>query len=1748
MTGKKREHFFKKRYIAAKNLAAKEGGEAAGQTGARRRRGFTMTELLAVVAILVVLLAIGVPAAFLMVRNARVANMDRLAETIYIAANRRLTSLAAAGRIGELSNALERAGLSPASHVDSANRNAASELLLGDGVISGELYEGNWYVTLELGVDESHAEYGTVTEVFFAEKGDQAVFAAQVVNDAASRAAVAAKSPRDRARDGAIQGRIGYYNGQGWESPTRETLPDVLAAPLVGVRLINQEELIAIPYVIVPKNTADNEDGYYFQDVLRGLKLTLTVSQSGGEKQYTFSASGTDTVLHCEEEIEGVLDPNGAHFEKVSKALPMTFETLGVSSNTYERVYAAAIVLDSLEDTDQRPAFRSLRPTSGSFAPGEDLTFEVQAEVMRGKTINPPGPEDETEKDVRLNTAMHDSEANSLFAKKSDNAAGNFVYIEYGRHLQNLDTATSQFMKSGSAEIYAFQTEDIAFADADTDPEHYFAYWKNVYGDRAFTPIVNRSLDLYSANLLDPDDPGQAQELSEKDLTEEERNRNRKRICDLKVTGANTLSDTDSADRNAAGLFGVWYGKMIQDVALCDPILNCPDADYAGALAGRATEDLSIAGSAVYLSGDFLKAAADASADTVSWLTGKTCAGGLVGIAEKDLTVSESFAATVISAASADYDRSTNAGAWEAETLAGGLAGQVDGTLTVKESYADCYLGAETVGGLAAACGTDSAFDSSYSAGFVLGAPKKAAGFAPCEIARAVHSYSAFSFVDITTSNAGDFRADTRGLSPLPPIVEGKADFNSVYGIAEKITGDKDNSAWYLNNAKDPDEDAEHPTKGTVARLRDENGNVVVDRLAELLADEDHLDLTNPSDDEAFGTGDQKTRVYHLDKQGFLRQVSEYPFPVLQNVVKIYGESGEVWNTGGAQDVFLHHGDWVVCAPASFSYWLEERNGETLSTRLTIEVPEKSGVLFPVTFTFHVQEEKADGQGDPDKARALTLSFQQDKNVSENNGKLTKPKIYTGDLKTQDPVPVGSNTFNTEGRQLYSVDVRNSDETATVERWYITQLEAQSSYDDESDDTVWFYSYDLLLDSLEDGRQFKNLFGSSNPPQGVVIDANEAYLTPGVNVIVSPSDVAGVVDLNGNQAIADEVEGKVELHINSLFETRGKRTETEVNGKTVISVTNLEKATVAYGRHLQNLDTEISGLPNDNPVTEVTQTRNIYFCGTDGQGNYVDEDGNEIYTVPLNNPPDPDLARKNAEGRYMCWSAEYADETVNAFRPFRRFTPIRNDQLESYNGDGYAIRDLTVYETQNGSPVGLFSVFGGHSLQHLTLIDPIINPYEDESGTLVRASVDAGALAGRLEALNRGSGPSYSETVINDCGVYMTVKYTDPPEDALGNLPDYKTKAEAMKEIGKAPDWLVGGDYAGGLVGLAVTPLDIRNSYAATVVKALGAGSSTPAAGGLVGGTDPNTPYRGPQLHLEISRSYADCYLYGGRLGGLVGSTGSTDDAASPWAVAVQESYAAGFLVTPQEGREQGASTAGMVNGYPVTLGNCYTACTVAGNAAARYNLAPDPESSGNNVNPYSYYVFRYGDDYTQADGESSHYFPLDWEELNTGKHDAPFVFEDREEYNAPYTVPYSLFGKELDGKGYIYPRITRDDNGVSRKTEEADQNFWTQRHFGDWVKDFRADGLVYFEQYYQGEALKTAYRGPRAEPDVEEDAACVLPVDTNYDVRTIVTPGEAGNTYSVPLDDAVGDGYGILMLAPDDLPEEDFRLEIWIW
>lgn len=610
------------------------------KAGKKRNSGFTLVEMLAVTAIVVILLAIGMVAVVHYVRWLRITELDNSAREIYLAAENRAVLLSAGGRLDKLVEKANGGTMAlPAENRDatplaagggagqttkawyiyydgSAGSGGEDVLveLLPQGTIDPALRRGCFYVVYEIKTDETdgtQSGLGSVTDVFYAEEGD-------AWEDAADFGAFYREwkgSPRQKRLD--EQKMFGYYGGEAAENGGASSLK----APLLEV--INGEELI----------------------------VRLTYSRPAGEArtaEVTLYYGGGGSKVRL---------------DQLSKVKWWTEETeRDVFQNTV--THTCTWVLDTLKENGPRfcDLFNeNLGAVTGESGPmGGDFTVTAR---IKSTTVASP--------DVVI--GPH----NSLFA---DGSGEETAYVENLRHLQNLDHNFSKV----EGKTAAVQTGDI-----DCGASMFIGY--------EFVPIQNELTSYCGSSAANEGADSVTHFIKGLTVTATSANGrngglfstvagqnedNLWKFKDVRLINAQVKAAEEGTGRSlsAGALVGsafdasfencwvYWEGEALEELKASISETGLEDNHYqiTGSSAGGLVGELN---------GGRIK---DCLAATL--VKGTNTAGGLVGLAEDAVTVERSYADCYLTAG----------------TVAG-LVGATDGTVDFTNVYAAGFINNATV-------------------------------------------------------------------------------------------------------------------------------------------------------------------------------------------------------------------------------------------------------------------------------------------------------------------------------------------------------------------------------------------------------------------------------------------------------------------------------------------------------------------------------------------------------------------------------------------------------------------------------------------------------------------------------------------------------------------------------------------------------------------------------------------------------------------------------------------------------------------------------------------------------------------------------------------------------------------------------------------------------------------------------------------------------------------------------------------
>lgn len=414
----------------------------------KKKKGYTLAEVLATVAILLILMAIAVPAIFSIRKNLRQKALDNKAELIYTAVQNNLVKLQSNGNSslydGEKtakamgrtpSDATKEQKLYYALSTEKADTTRASSVLVTTDTVDGELYNNYWVV-------EYNPESASVYAVFYSESDSIKPYDPNVYDSF--------RYKDNRLSDGA---RIGYYGGDALDGSNTAVL-----APKITVT--NEEKLVATITCMRPGQ----------DDKKLGFDVVLSDDQ-GNKLNLSYKAVG-DKLVHTADDLY-LADQSPADQEKADS---------NEESSIVGRSYTLKITLDDLKneasrfvsiygEKNQQLANRKITPLNA----GTNLHIKI---TVRSDNY-------------KIDGLATECTTNSLFA---DQSTSNQAVVYYGRHLQNLDLASG--VTEGITE--AVVKNPVHFEKQEDKEEGDTSSWYSCYGDKAFTPITNTYLKKFS--------------------------------------------------------------------------------------------------------------------------------------------------------------------------------------------------------------------------------------------------------------------------------------------------------------------------------------------------------------------------------------------------------------------------------------------------------------------------------------------------------------------------------------------------------------------------------------------------------------------------------------------------------------------------------------------------------------------------------------------------------------------------------------------------------------------------------------------------------------------------------------------------------------------------------------------------------------------------------------------------------------------------------------------------------------------------------------------------------------------------------------------------------------------------------------------------------------------------------------------------------------------------------------------------
>ena len=378
----------------------------------KKNKGFTLTETLLTITILVILFALAVPGIFTIKKNLRQMELDDKAEIIYTAVQNRLSELYTSG-LSDYYNPSGKSSVKPLGKIpgdydntvdnDAINENTiyyftsddlgGLESLIGDNVIDDSLKNGHFvieympYAKRESSTDPANLTVPFVYAVYYSE--DLIDVALEYNPDNADYLSNY-RLKQIRLEKGA---KLGYYGGStpGSGSTTR-------TITISTAKIYSEEE---VNRAIIKGRIGPGVD-------IKTVTFTFEFKDEHG-KIVTYEYHPVTDVASYRVDGGGLTQLNKDYY-KISK----------VGNN-----YTFDFLMDDLSNESKR--FKSI---FSNLTAGDDITLTTKTSCSEGTVI------------CYDKTTL----GNSIFADRKENGGDkNTAYISNGRHLQNLDSSSGVF-------------------------------------------------------------------------------------------------------------------------------------------------------------------------------------------------------------------------------------------------------------------------------------------------------------------------------------------------------------------------------------------------------------------------------------------------------------------------------------------------------------------------------------------------------------------------------------------------------------------------------------------------------------------------------------------------------------------------------------------------------------------------------------------------------------------------------------------------------------------------------------------------------------------------------------------------------------------------------------------------------------------------------------------------------------------------------------------------------------------------------------------------------------------------------------------------------------------------------------------------------------------------------------------------------------------------------------------------------
>jgi len=756
----------------------------------KQSAGFTMAELLVVVAIIGILAGVSFIAVQTHQKSMTQLQYDTIAKEIFVAAQNHLT-LAKSENYQDTATLTHSKGTAGQAEADQTGTTGETVVynndifyftnsnftMDGSSILDQMLPFGS--VELVTGgsfIIRYQPNAARVLDVFYWTDGDDRYDANLSGNDYVTLIGNAASS-EDRHKNYNGNGILGWCGGEDIVKSG-----EYLEAP--EIKVINKEMLLVN---VIDPNTGKTT-------LSPKLKLIVTGMQSGAKIAIPLTIAGTGRIVPAPsgKEYNVVLDDittKEMHFSELMTKPPVDSQKNNKSFIAGENITIQAVAYSN--DVLTSVAYSGEWTTNSLF---EEVTEDV---VVAGNVTT------KTAKQVKISNIRH-----------LENLNDNLSSVEYSRTYFNSSINAVQTVEldwdAFKTALNALRKERIDSSATETDPINIYDKNNKKTKDNCFLPVSSSYTLSYDgqSEIKKSEITGEGQAA----VTTEKTIKDNHSIKGIKVDNVNATG-SDFAEILRGGVFGSLANATIKNLSLIDTSVTLASGDV-GALAGT-LKDTAVTNVVAYHTGG--------KKDTAKITATSGNAGGLIGSIDGTTTVSKSAAALIVSATGGnaggligtvaggtvtdcysgghaiDDPKGTGAVVYNSESgkynvtatgIAGGLIGNA-GNAKIENCYSTCSVEGNRAGGLVG--NTSGDIDNCYSTGLVSGL-----GTNPICAAFAVVASDSTS---ATIINSKYFEI----INELATIKRGSSATEMTVQMSKVVDGDDIESIWYMEPVKKSD-------------------------------------------------------------------------------------------------------------------------------------------------------------------------------------------------------------------------------------------------------------------------------------------------------------------------------------------------------------------------------------------------------------------------------------------------------------------------------------------------------------------------------------------------------------------------------------------------------------------------------------------------------------------------------------------------------------------------------------------------------------------------------------------------------------------------------------------------------------------------------------------------------------------------------------------------------------------------------